>query len=313
MPSPPAPDPRPDPRPAAATTRGLPFALGAYLIWGLLPLYLRLVHDVPPIEFVALRILFTLPFCLAVVLVSGSGGELRAALRNRGVLARLMLSAALICVNWLVYIFAVHSGHVLAASLGYYLNPLANVLAGTLFLGERLSRRQWAAVALAAAGVSALALASSDGGARDTLWISLILALTFSAYGLVRKLTPVAALPGLTIETMILLVPAALVAAWFGAGAHGSSFGQALGPSLLVAASGIATGLPLLLFAIAARRMEYSALGMVQFCAPTIMFLLGIFVFHESMKPAQLVSFGLIWAAIALFVWDLLSIRSKIR
>ena len=168
--------------PASHRPSGLPQALGAYLIWGLLPLYLRLIHDVPPFEFVAWRIVFTVPLCLLFIAVMRQWGELRAVLAQPRLLARLFATALLIGINWTIYIAAVQQGHVLATSLGYYINPLVNVLAGTLFLKEKLSPRQWAAVALAALGVSLLAW-----GARDTLWISLSLAVSFSLYGLIRS------------------------------------------------------------------------------------------------------------------------------
>lgn len=283
---------------------GLPFALGAYLIWGLLPLYLRLVHEVPPFEFVGWRILFTLPFCLLFIALRQQGADLRAALANRHVVLLLVASSVLIAVNWLVYISAIQQGHVLASSLGYYINPLVNVVFGTLFLREKLSGRQWAAVALAAAGVSLLAW-----NARDMLWISLTLAVSFSAYGLVRKLVPVGSLPGLTIESGILVIPAALVVWHYAASPAGTMFGDNLRISLLMALSGVLTAVPLLLFALAARRMDYSALGFVQFLSPTLVFVIGLTVFHEPLKPLQLACFALIWSAIALFVWDLLARR----
>lgn len=283
---------------------GLAMALGAYLVWGVMPLYLRMVHWVPPIEFIGWRIIWTLPLCLVIVLLRGEIGAVIAALRSGRVLALLSLSAVLIAVNWVVYVIAIQSGHVFAASLGYYINPLVNVLAGTLFLQERLSRRQWIAVGLAALGVSLLAW-----DAREMLWISLTLAMSFSAYGLVRKLVAVESLPGLTVETLLLLVPS-LTTVWFYAGSTaGSSMSHGLGPSLLLAGGGAMTGIPLLLFAAAARRMDYSSLGMVQYCAPTIVFFLGVFVFNEPLRPLQLACFVLIWIAIAVFVWDILAQR----
>ncbi len=285
---------------------GLPMALGAYGIWGLLPLYLRLVHSVPPLEFIGWRILFTLPFCLLFIALRKQGADLRAALGNPAIWRWLLLSALLIGVNWTIYVIAIQAGHVLAASLGYYINPLVNVLAGTLFLGERLRRLQWVAVAVAAAGVSLLAW-----DARDMLWISLSLAISFSAYGLVRKLTPVGSLPGLTIETMVLAPPAAALVLWFAASPQGSSFGIDWPSSLLIALAGVVTAVPLLMFAVAARRMDYSALGMVQFLAPTVVFIIGLTVFHEPLRPVQLICFLAIWAAIALFVWDLLTQRRR--
>jgi chloramphenicol-sensitive protein RarD len=286
------------------TSAGLPYALGAYLIWGVLPIYLRLVHHVPPFEFVGWRVVFTLPFCLALIAFRRQAGAVKTALTQPRTLMTLTASALLIGANWLIYIWAIQRGHVLASSLGYYINPLANVLAGTLFLGERLSRRQWLAVALAAIGVTILAF-----GALDMLGISLSLAATFCGYGLVRKLAPVEAIPGLTVETLLLLVPGLLLIASFAASPTGSAMSGDLVTDLLIAASGIVTGLPLVLFATAARRMDYSSLGFVQFLSPTLVFLEGLLLFHEPLRPVQLASFGFIWLAIGLFVIDLFARR----
>jgi chloramphenicol-sensitive protein RarD len=283
---------------------GLPHAVTAYAIWGLLPLYLMLLHRVPAFEFVGWRVLFTVPVCFLAVALSRQGPALRAALGNPRTLFPLLVSALLIGGNWLVYIAAVQGGHVLAASLGYYINPLVNVLAGTMFLGEKLTRRQWIAVALAAAGVSMLAW-----GARDMLGISLALAGTFCAYGLVRKLTPVASLPGLTIESTWLVLPAIGIVTWHAMGPAGPAIGKDIGTDLLLAASGVVTAVPLLLFATAAQRMDYSALGFVQFLSPTLAFFLALFVFGEPLRPIQLACFVTIWAAIAIFTWDLVSRR----
>ena len=283
---------------------GLIMAIGAYLIWGFLPLYLRLVHWVPPYEFIGWRIIWTLPLCLAVLVWRSQVSMLLDALRRPRNVALLALSALLIAVNWTVYVIAIQSGHVFAASLGYYINPLVNVLAGTVLLGERLTRWQWLAVALAALGVSLLAW-----DAREMLWISLTLAVSFSGYGLVRKLVTVESLPGLTIETLLLLIPAALTVWWFAQGPDGSAMTRGPDAAELLMAGGLVTGVPLLLFAAAARRMDYSSIGMVQFCAPTIVFLLGVFVFGEPLRPVQLACFVLIWSAIAVFVWDILAQR----
>jgi len=283
---------------------GLPLAVGAYFIWGLLPLYLYLVRQVPPIEFIGWRIVWTLPFCLLAVAFGKHWAELRAVLVDVRLVRRLALSAMLIGTNWAVYVLAIQAGHYFAASLGYYINPLANVLAGTLFLGERLRSRQWVAVALAAVGVSLLAW-----GARDMLGISLILAVTFCAYGLVRKLTPVGSLTGLTVESGVLLVPALALIGWYAASPAGSSFGLSLGSSLLIAMAGVVTAVPLILFAAAAQRLDYSTLGMIQFVVPTMVFVLGLTVFGEQLRPVQLTCFVLIWLAIAVFVWDLLARR----
>ena len=293
--------PSSDPKPS-----GLPAALGAYGIWGFLPLYLILVKTVPALEFVGWRIIWTVPICLVIVAIRRQGPELREALRNPRVMLTLTGSALLIGANWLVYVLAVQSGHVLAASLGYFINPLINVLLGTLLLRERLGKLQWVAVGIAAAGVSLLL-----GGALTTMWISLSLALSFGFYGLLRKQVAVGALPGLTIESAILMVPALAVAYYYSTTPAGSSFGQDWELSLAIMLGGVVTAIPLLLFAIAARQMDYSTLGFIQFIAPTTVFLLGIFVFGEELQPIQLACFLLIWTALAIFVWDLLARRNK--
>lgn len=292
----------PEPSATSDTARasGLAPALGAYLIWGFLPLYLLLVQSVPPFEFVGWRIIWTLPLCLVIVAYRRQFPELLAALRSPRSLLALLASAVLIGINWFVYIWAIMAGEVFATSIGYYLNPLVNVLLGTLVLGERLSRRQWLAVAIA--GVAVVLLAA---GALTSLWISLTLGFSFAVYGLVRKQVAVGSLPGLTIESAILLLPAIGIAAWYAASPQGSAFGQDAWMSGLIVFSGVATAVPLLLFAIAARRMDYSTLGFIQYLSPTIVFILGLFVFEQELAPAKLASFVLIWVAVGVFVWDL--------
>lgn len=284
---------------------GLPQALGAYLIWSLFPLYFALLHTVSPFEVVAWRLLFTLPFCLLIVLATRQGAQLRAALGNPRIVAALALSGVLIGTNWLIYVVAVMHGHMLATSLGYYINPLVNVVAGAVFLREKLTRLQWLAVGLAAIGVAMLAQ-----GALDTLWISLVLAFSFAGYGLTRKLAPVDALPGLTVETLVLLVPALGLLGWQASSPQGLAMGSSLRIDLLLACAGPLTGVPLMLFASAARRLDFSVLGFIQFVTPTGLFVLGLFVFGEPLRPVQLVCFLFIWTAIAVFCWDLLS-RSR--
>ena len=293
-----------DPHPKSDRT-GLGAAFGAYLIWGFLPLYLILVKTVPAMEFVGWRIIWTLPLCLLIVAFRKQWPDVRLALSNRKAMGWLALSAMLIAVNWVVYVWAIHSGHVYAASLGYYINPLVNVLLGTVILRERLSRLQWAAVGLAAVGVTLLL-----GGALTTLWISLTLALSFGTYGLIRKQVPVGSLPGLTIESMLLLIPATAVAWYYAQSPAGSAFTQNLDLSLAIMLGGALTAFPLLLFAIAARKLPYSTLGFIQFLAPSIVFVLGLTVFGEELKPVQAACFAFIWAAAAIFAWDLVA-RSR--
>ncbi|MDP5103464.1 MAG: EamA family transporter RarD [Erythrobacter sp.] len=288
------------PAPATAPASGLLPALGAYTIWGFLPLYLLLVKTVPPFEFVGWRIIWTLPLCLLIVAFRRQFPELLAAFKSARTMLALGASAVLIAVNWFVYIWAIMAGEVYATSIGYYLNPLINVLLGTLFLGERLTRWQWLAVAIALAAVVLLA-----AGALTSLWISLTLGFSFGLYGLVRKQVAVGSLPGLTIESAILLLPAAAIAAWYGMSPAGSSFGHDWQMSGLIVFSGVLTAVPLLLFALAARRMDYSTLGFIQYLAPTIVFILGLTVFKQPLAPAKFFSFVLIWIAVAIFVADL--------
>lgn len=284
---------------------GLPHALAAYVMWGLLPLYLMPIRHVPPWESIGWRIVFTLPFCFVLIALQGQARAVRQILADRRAMLALAAGALLIGGNWLIYFAAINSGHVLAASLGYYINPLANVLAGALFLKERLSARAWLAVALAAFGVSLLAW-----DARDTLFISLGLAITFCAYGLLRKLTPVPASAGMTVEAAILLLPAAGLLAWQAAG-DGLAMGENAVTTAILITSGAVLTTPLILFAIAAPRMDFSTLGFIQFIAPTINFLLALFVFEEPLRPVQLACFVAIWLAIAVFVWDLAARRIR--
>lgn len=274
---------------------GLGYALSAYLIWGLVPIYFKLLAHVNPVEIVAERAIFSLPFCLAILAVRGRMGDLFSAVRQPRVMKRLILSACLIAVNWLVLIAAVIDGHIIAASLGYYLTPLLTILLGNLVLREPLSRMHRVAIALSVIGVALLFL-----GALDTLWISLTVAFSFVLYGLVRKTTPVGSVEGLSIETA-LLVPAALVAiGWFALLPPGAAMFSDWTTGGLIAFAGVLTAIPLLLFASAARRLPLTTLGFFQYIAPTISFLIGLFVYEEPFDMIKLGSFLLIWTGIAL-------------
>lgn len=286
---------------APALRRGLTSAIAAYVCWGLLPLYFRALHAVPPFELVGWRVIFTVPVCLVIIAVRKQAVEVFSALKKPRVLGQLATSAALIGANWLIYVVAINNGHVLATSLGYYINPLFNVLLGTMFLGERLSRVQWTAVALAGLAITLLL-----AGALDTLAIALSLAFTFGLYGFVRKQTPVSSVPGLTLETALLLLPAIVIVFLASGSPQGSSVGLDEPTTFLLLTSGVVTAVPLLLFAVAARALPLSMLGFVQFLAPTISFILGLTVFGETLDNTRLTCFALIWAAIALYSWDML-------
>jgi chloramphenicol-sensitive protein RarD len=285
--------------PARYDRSGLANALGAHVVWGSMPLYLQLVNTVPAVEYVAWRILFTIPLCLAIVAWRRSWGELRAAVRDRRTMLTLLASSALIGVNWSLYVWAIQTGHVYAASLGYYILPLTMMLLALVFLGERLTRRQWAAVGLAAIGVAALAM-----GALTTLWLSLAMATTFGVYGLLRKTVQAGPLVGLTLESAILFPLSAALAGWYAFSPAGSALAQDGLTTFAVVMGGPMTAIPLIMFAFAARRLPYTVVGFLQFSSPTIVFLLGLLVFGENLNPAQLACFVAIWAAAALFVWD---------
>ena len=288
------------PAPAGSDQGGLPYALGAYTIWGFVPLFFKLLESVPPVEVLSQHIIWSLPLCFVIMLFRRQIGDYLTALKDWRVLRLLLASALLIALNWLVYIYSIFSGHVLASSLGYYLNPLVNVMLGMVFLGERLSRLQVVAVAIAGVGVAILL-----AGALDTLWISLTLALSFGVYGLLRKVAPVGALPGLAIETTLLFLPSLAIAAFYVQAGDGVGFGSGGAISWLLVSAGAVTAIPLLMFATAARRMSYAALGFCQYLAPSIVFLLSLFLFDEPLKPAQLFCFLLIWISIAVFSFDM--------
>lgn len=282
----------------ARTRAGLLFGLGAYMLWGVLPLYFKAIVGVLPSEIVAHRILWSLVLLGALVTLRHRWGAIRMAVAAPKVLATLALTSALIAVNWLVYIWAVLNGHVLAGSLGYYLNPLVNVLLGVFLLKERLTRAQTFAVGLAAAGVAVLAIGAAEG-----LWISLTLASSFALYGFLRKVAPVDSLEGLSIETTILAPIAFGYVLWLQQqGASG--FGTSGATDALLILGGAVTAIPLLLFTAAAKRLAYSTLGFLQYIAPSLQFLLAVLVFGEVFTTAHAVCFGAIWTALMIFAWE---------
>lgn len=273
---------------------GVLLAVGAYTIWGLLPLYLRLLRDVPALQVLAHRVLWSVAILAVIVLVARQGAAIRAAARGRTLLL-LAASAALISVNWLIYIWSVQHAHVLEASLGYFINPLVNVALGVVVLRERIGRMQGAAIAVAAAGVAVMA--AGGGGA---LWISLALAVTFGVYGLLRKIVAIDALGGLAIETL-LLAPLCIGVLVQAALAGQGAFGADLRLDALLAFSGVATATPLLMFAAAARRMSYGSLGLLQYLAPTLQFAEAVLLFGEPLRPLHMAAFALIWTGCALY------------
>ncbi|WP_062116967.1 EamA family transporter RarD [Sphingobium sp. MI1205] len=272
--------------------------MGAYGIWGLLPIFFKLLHAVTPVEVVSQRIIWSLALILVLLAARRNLAALVATLRNRRLLLPLTLSALFIAINWLVYVWAVNDGHVVAASLGYFLNPLVNVALGVLVLKERLRRGQAIAIGVAAVGVAIMAAA-----AITTLWISVALAISFALYGLIRKLTPVAPLVGLGAETLILTPVALAYLVWLWN--HGGiSLGRDSYLTSLLVASGALTTVPLVLFAMAAQRLPLATLGLTQYLAPTLQFFCGVFLYGEKLTHGQVLSFALIWIGLILFATD---------
>jgi chloramphenicol-sensitive protein RarD len=276
--------------------RGLTLGIAAYALWGVLPIYFKAIAEVGPVNIVAHRVLWSVPFLALLIALFGGFSEVRSAIRSRRTLAFLTVTAILIATNWLLYVYAVTSGQIVASSLGYYLNPLINVVMGRVLLKERLSGLQWAAVAIAAAGIAGLAVQ-----AIGQLWISLALAITFATYGLLRKIAPVEAVAGLAVETG-LLFPVALLWLGWGVAAGEPAFGPGNRDWALLLFAGVATTVPLILFTAAARRLAYSTLGMLQFIAPTLQFLCAVLLYGEQFTRWHALAFGSIWLALALYV-----------
>ena len=275
---------------------GILSAASAFLCWGLFPLYFHAIGEVPPLQILAHRMLWSLLFLVIVLTVRRQWAWLNL-VRQPRVFGSFIVSALLLSVNWLIYIWAVNNGHVIESSLGYFITPLVNIMIGYLLLKERLRPAQWVAVAVAALGVAWL-----TWQAGTVPWVSLALALSFGGYGLMRKTARLGALEGLSFETMVLFPVAAAYVAWLTV--HGQNAfltTDSNSTRLLLMAAGPITAIPLLLFAAGARQIPLSVLGLLQYLSPTLQFLLGVWMFHEAFSPDRLVGFVLIWLALALF------------
>lgn len=277
---------------------GVLFALAAYGMWGFAPMYFKLLMDMPAPEILVHRIVWSVAVLVLLVLAMGQKDKVYKAIKNSRVVLILLLSGLLLAANWLLFIWAINNDHLLDASLGYYINPLLNVFLGRVFLAERLRRLQKLAVGLAVFGV--LILIFSYG---QVPWIALILATSFGIYGLLRKQVAVDSLPGLLIETVMML-PFALVYWVFFASSMSNLFSNDMTLNMLLIGAGIVTTAPLLCFTAAARRIRYSTLGFFQYIGPSIMFLLAVFLYGEPLHEARLVTFGFVWCALLMFSVD---------
>ena len=285
--------------PQAQSTAGVVYAGLAFLIWGLSPAYWKALGAVGALEIIAHRVIWSFAFLLPMVFLMKQRHEFAAALKNRRTFLVLACTAVLIGANWLLYVWAVNNNQLLQGSLGYYINPLVNVVLGMVFLKERLRRPQIAAVLLAAAGVVYLTVSYGVFP-----WISLTLAMLFGCYGLIRKVASVGSLVGLAVETMLLSLAALPYLFYLAAGNAGFLFRVGIKMDLLLMGTSLVTAVPLLLFTLSARRINLSTVGLMQYIAPSGMFLLAVLAYHEPFARAQVWTFLMIWIALAIYSTD---------
>ncbi len=292
----------------ASSPTGIAAAVAAFLLWGVLPIYWKALLAVESPEILCHRIVWSAVFTALVLLAAGRFHEVRVALASAKSVSMLLLSSVLVSINWGVYIWAVNHEHVVEASMGYYITPLVNVLLGLMFLKDRLRRLQWIAVGFALAGVVVMV---ADFGKLP--WIALTLAFSFGLYGLVRKVAAVQPVPGLFLETLLLSLPAGAYILWQEShGAGGLVTGDTMQIILLIGA-GAVTSIPLLLFTFGARRLTLPTIGIAQYLAPTCMFLLGVFLYHEPFGATKLITFAFIWTGVAVYVADGLIQQRTVR
>jgi chloramphenicol-sensitive protein RarD len=288
------------------TIAGVVYAGSAFLIWGLSPIYWKAMQSVPALEIVTHRVVWSFLFLLVLTLAQRRWGEFKEVLQTPRTLLILALTTFLVSCNWLLYIWAVNAGFMLQASLGYYINPLVNVLLGMVFLKERLRRPQTLAVLLACAAVVYRTVSYGE-----LPWIALTLGFTFGFYGLIRKVAPVSSLVGLTVETLLLTAPGVIYLVMLEFQAASALFHASRSLDMLLIGTGVFTAVPLLFFNLGARRINLSTVGLMQYIAPSGMFLLAVLVYGEPFTAAQVWTFVLIWTALAIYSID--SVRTYRR
>lgn len=284
--------------------KGFLFAVGAYGLWGLFPVYWKLLHTVSSQEIVAHRIIWSLLFMLFLLAATKNVKPFLKQLKRKKILLVYSISGTLLGINWLTYVWGVNAGFIVETSLGYFINPLVSVLLGVVFLKETLNRQQWIAIAVASAGVLYLTF---QYGALP--WIALTLAFSFGTYGLIKKTAPLNSIDGLTMETLFMFLPAFIYILFVqtnGAGSFGTASTQT---TLLLALTGVVTAVPLILFAAAARRIPLSTVGILQYIAPTLQFSIGVWLYHEAFTQARLIGFSMIWLALIIYTVDNINSR----
>lgn len=291
---------------ALRTRQGVLFAIAAYTIWGVAPIYFKLLAAVPAAEILSHRIIWSFILVFGLILLTSRLERLKPILRHRPTMLKLTLATVLLGGNWFLFIWAVNADRILDASLGYYINPLLNVAIGMAFFGERMRRMQWVAIAMAVTGVMVQIVSFGE-----VPWIALVLATSFSVYGGIRKRLPVDSITGLWLETLILL-PIVLIYMLFFANSMAADMSQnSWSLNLLLIAAGIVTTVPLLCFTAAAQRIRYSTLGFFQYIGPSLMFVVAVWLYNEPLATDKLVTFGIIWAALALYSIDTIIFQSR--
>ena len=275
--------------------RGTLYAIGTYALWGFFPIYWKLLQKVPAPELIGHRISWSFLLLIAVIMLAGRWSEFRTAFQAR-TLGIYLIASLLIGVNWLMYVWAVNAGHIVETSLGYFINPLISVLLGLIVLREKLRPTQWLPIGLACIGVTYLTIRFGQ-----LPWIALGLAFTFGFYGLVKKLAPLSSLYGLTVETGILFIPALAYLGFVEASGKAAFLHTGIMPDLLMIGAGLVTTVPLLMFASAAKQLPLTMMGVLQYLAPTIQFLIGIFVYKEAFDRTGLIGFSIVWLALIIF------------
>lgn len=289
-------EPKRDP---PSISSGLAFAMSAFMIWGASPVYWKALNNVPAFETVVHRVVWSFVFLLPLIVLQHRWKAFTAALFDWKTLLIMLVTSLFVSINWLIYIWAIHRQYLLQASLGYYINPLVNVLLGTLFLKERLRKAQTIAVALAAMGVLYLTVFYGRFP-----WVSIALAFSFGFYGLIRKMAPVGPLIGLTIETLLLAVPAVAYLWYVEHSGRAAFLHLGIQTDLMLTGTALVTALPLLFFNLGAKRLRLSTVGFLQYITPTSMFLIAVFFFKEPFSSVQVISFVLIWTALAIYSTD---------
>jgi chloramphenicol-sensitive protein RarD len=287
-------------------SQGILYAIGAYVTWGIFPVYWKLLHAVPALQLLSHRIIWSFLFLLIFICTTKKWEHFRTAISKGRVFLIYFVAALLIGINWLTYVWAVNAGYIVETSLGYFINPLLNVLLGVIIFRERLRHFQWVPVVLAAIGVIYLTVVYGR-----LPWIALTLAFTFGFYGLVKKAAPLSSLFGLTLETGILLLPALGYLIYCEINGQGAFLHIGKGYDLMLVGAGIVTTIPLLMFATAAQRIPLSLLGIIQYISPTLQFLIGVMIYKESFGQSQLIGFGIVWFALILFWSESLWMRRK--